>query len=404
MSKGIVIGRWRVKPRFVFFVFAVFMSVFLLVKYYSRPPIPYVVEAGSMHLEYGSEAILVRDEEAYNAPEYGRVTYYADEEDLIDRGELVATIFKANYQEDMVYQLYNVQEKIINYQQENILKNITDHDIKNVQSKVDALIHEMQTHVKNGALDKLTKSEKEFRNLLEQRQRLVDKKTVPDSYLKKLNEEEAQISEQLKEWKIDITAPKSGLVSYYIDNLETVLTFDALEKINLNIYKDLINWKISDDWEEKDEEARVDSPFFRIIDPEKWYIVCEIKYPKIFFEEGERISISFLDFEDKVLEGHIKQIEDEGNTFLLVVEFKEDIEDFINIRNTSVKISKSVDGLVIPKRAIVERKPEKGVFKLKNDETIFIGVEIIAESPQEDYIIINEESSLIEEGDVIKLN
>lgn len=404
MSKGIVIGRRKVKPRFIFFILTLFIIIFFLARYLNKPIISHAVEAGDMHLEYNSEAILVRDEEIYNAPEYGRATYYVNEEEYVHREDLVATIFKANYQEEMVDQLYNIQEKIVNYQQESILNDIADHDIKNIQSKVDALIYEIQTHVKNDTLSDLDKEEKEFRNLLLQRQQLIEKKTVPDSYLQKLNEEEAKISRQLKEWKIDIMAPRSGLLSYQIDNLENILTFNSLEELDSNSYRDLINWRFADDSENKTEQTQVGSPFFRIIDTEKWYIVCEIKYPEVFFRENETVSISFLDFEDKMLEGVVNRIIDGNNTFLLVIEFREGIKDFINTRNTSIRISKSVNGLVVPKRAIVDRRNKKGVFKIRENEMIFTDVDIIGESKQYDYVIIDEGTSLLEEGDVINLN
>lgn len=404
MSKGIVIGRRKVKPRFIFFILTLFIIIFFLARYLNKPIISHAVEAGDMHLEYNSEAILVRDEEIYNAPEYGRATYYVNEEEYVHREDLVATIFKANYQEEMVDQLYNIQEKIVKYQQESILNDIADHDIKNIQSKVDALIYEIQTHVKNDTLSDLDKEEKEFRNLLLQRQQLIEKKTVPDSYLQKLNEEEAKISRQLKEWKIDIMAPRSGLLSYQIDNLENILTFNSLEELDSNSYRDLINWRFADDSENKTEQTQVGSPFFRIIDTEKWYIVCEIKYPEVFFRENETVSISFLDFEDKMLEGVVNRIIDGNNTFLLVIEFREGIKDFINTRNTSIRISKSVNGLVVPKRAIVDRRNKKGVFKIRENEMIFTDVDIIGESKQYDYVIIDEGTSLLEEGDVINLN
>src|SRR5690554_1396507 len=207
MSNGIVIGRRKVKPRFFIFLLVVSISVVCLVRSCNKPPIPYTLEVGSMDLEYNSDAILVRDEEVYTAPEYGRVLYYANEEEHVNKDDLIATIFKANYQEEMVYQLYNTQEKIISYQQENFLKNVTDKDIESIQSRIDELIYDMQIQVRDDSLAELTTSEKEFRDLLEQRQKLIDKKTVPDGYLKKLYEDEEQLTNQLKEWKIDIIAP-----------------------------------------------------------------------------------------------------------------------------------------------------------------------------------------------------
>lgn len=404
MSKGIVIGRRRVKPRFVFFLLLITMLFVYFIRSCNKPFIPYTVEAGSMDLEYYSDAILVRKEEVYTAPEYGRVVYYANEEERVNKDDLVATIFKANYQEEMVYQLYNVQEKIISYQQENILKNITDQDIKNIQSRLDELVYDIQSQVKNNVVTELAPKEKELRNLLEQRQKLIDKETVPDGYLKKLYEEEEKLVNQLKEWKIDIIAPDSGLISYHIDGLETILNFNAIDRIDIDKYRNLVSWKFSNDRDKKDEKAEVDSPFFRLIDPTRWYIICEINYPKVFFEEHEKISVRFLDFEDKVLKGEIKKILDGGDTFLLVIEFSDDIKDFINIRNANIKLSKTVEGLVIPKEAVVDKKGEKGVFKIKNEDKTFIGFDIIAESDKEDYIIIDRKTSLLEENDVIKLN
>ncbi|HHW70162.1 MAG TPA: hypothetical protein GX392_02305 [Clostridiales bacterium] len=402
MSNGIIIGRRRIKPRFFIFLFLVIILIVCLVKSCNKPPVPYTLESGSMNLEYSSDAILVRDEEVYTAPEYGRVVYYMQEEEYVYKDDLIATIFKANYQEEKVYQLYNIQEKIINYQQENFLKNITDKDIESIQSRIDESIYKIQTQVKDGVLEELATSEKEFRNLLEQRQKLIDKKTIPDGYLKKLYEYEEQLTNQLKEWKIDITAPSEGLISYYIDGLEFVLNFAALEKMNIKTYKDLINWEFSHN-DNDAKYAEADSPFFRLINPERWYIVCEVDYPKIFFTEEEKISIYFLDFEDKMLEGKVSRLVQGNNTFLIIIEFDKDIEDFLNIRNTNIKLSKTVSGLKIPKEALVDKKGKTGVLKMNSEDMKFISFDIIAESEDEDFVIIDRNTTPLKEDDIIKL-
>src|SRR5690606_28313681 len=217
------------------------------------------------------------------------------------------------------------------------LKNVTDKDIESIQSRIDELIYDMQIQVRDDSLAELTTSEKEFRDLLEQRQKLIDKKTVPDGYLKKLYEDEEQLTNQLKEWKIDIIAPGAGLISYHINGLETILNFGALEKIDIEYYRSLINWEITSDNDKDEEHAEVDSTFFRLVDTERWYIVCEVDYPKSFFKEGETISIRFLDFEDMFLEGTVDKVVLGSNSFLLVIEFNQEIKNFLNIRNTNIK-------------------------------------------------------------------
>ena len=137
------------------------------------------------------------------------------------------------------------------------------------------------------------------------------------------------------------------------------------------------------------------------IKPNRWFIVCEVKYPKIFFNKGERISVHFLDFNDKIIEGQINKITVNGESFLASIEFSENIEDFINTRNTSAIIYKSVRGLKIPRDAIVNKRSKTGVYSVQNNESVFIEIEIIAESETSEYVIINNETSLLKEGDNI---
>ena len=76
-----------------------------------------------------------------------------------------------------------------------------------------------------------------------------------------------------------------------------------------------------------------------------------------------------------------------------VIEFNQEIKNFLNIRNTNIKLNKTVEGLKIPKQAIVNRKGEKGALKIKDEDMTFVSFDIIAESKDEDFVIIDRETT-----------
>ncbi|MFU0801483.1 MAG: HlyD family secretion protein [Xylanivirga thermophila] len=406
MAKGLKIGRRNIKPRFFVFVTIIGICIYWLFGLSSSRPTEYAsVEYGSITTENKSHALIVRNEQIHTAPIYGKVLFHVDENQMVKNGDVLATIYKSNYQEEVVYQLYNVQEKIINYQEQNIIDKINDKDLDKVQEDINNIIYDIQENIRDTNMKQMDKKERNVRLLLEQRKEIIDKKGNSDEYLKNLYDEQNKLTEQIKDWKLDIVSPASGLVSFYIDGLEQILNFDSLDEITTESYQELLQYQApSKDQGQNQNQAKANQPFFRIVDTNKWYIICELPSSPFFYKINDDVSIGFSEIPVKDTNAKIVKLVD-GDTQgkLMVLELGNDIQNVINVRNTKVNISKKFEGLKVPKSAIIKYKGKEGVTKLKNGEKKFIEIKIVAYDDKYAIIEHNDQYEKLNVNDQIQL-
>lgn len=387
MGKGLVIGRRRVRFRFFVFLFGVILGCYFLIRASTSTPVYGIVQYGEVLLKDKGGALVIRQEKAYNAPEYGRVNFLVAEGEMVEKEDPVAVLYKANYKEELVYQLYNVQERILLYQQENILQDIIDKDLEKVEKDIASTVLSIQVAVRDLQFDKLDDYEKRLRSLFANRQKILDQKTKPDPYLERLYKEEAELNKQLEEWKIELVAPESGIISFSLDGLESILGEEAVNYITVKDFKGFYG---EDAHREEDEEegAKAEQPFFKIVQPGKWYAACLISEPQINYAEGQEVDVSFIGPQMQTIKGRVYNIVREKGEVLVIVEFNEKIEDFISKRSVEVEISKSFQGFMVPADAVVTRRGEKGIMVVREESEVFIPVEMVA--MDDEYAIISE--------------
>lgn len=377
MDKGLVIGRRRVRLRFFVFLFTVIMGCYYLIHASTRTPVYGIVQYGEILLKDRGDALVIRQESVYDAPEYGRVNFLVAEGESVEKEAPVAVLYKANYKEELVYQLYNVQEKILLYQQENIVQEIIDKDLEKVEKDIVGTVASIQVAVRDLQLDKLDDYEKRLRSLFASRQKVLDQKMGSDPYLERLYKEEAELNKQLEEWKVELVAPESGFISFSLDGMEDILGAKAVNYIKIEDFKSFYGKDVVEQVD-SGEDANADQPFFKIVQPGKWYAACLISKPQINYVEGQEVDVSFIGPQVQTIKGKVYRIVQGKGETLVIVEFNEKVEDFINKRSVKVEISKNFQGFMVPAGAVVTRRGEKGIRMIREDSEAFVPVEMVA--------------------------
>ena len=83
-------------------------------------------------------------------------------------------------------------------------------------------------------------------------------KTTPDHYLEQLYAQEAEINNQLEEWRLELVAPQSGLVSFSLDSMEDILDIKSVNYLTIN---DFVNLTTQEVIETEEDEAGDEQPF-----------------------------------------------------------------------------------------------------------------------------------------------
>jgi len=339
-----------------------------------------------------ADALVVRDEKVYELPEHGRAEFAVEEGERVEQGEHLAVLFAPSYNERLVSELWQVRERIFAYQYDNMVKYALDSTVAEIQTGINETIQDIQVYLRNAKRDNLSNKERDLRGLLRERQDILDKIVFPDQYLQSLYEQEAEIIRQLGKSMINVEAPTSGIISFSSDGLEKVLSLEAVTHKTLSDIDALIRRGQS----LVDRQSADSLPLIRLIDMQKWFVVCILTNTDVFYNEGDEVDLRFLGEDEKSFKGKVYIVSRSNKTSLLAIEIKDDLQAVANTRLARVEISKKKSGLMIPIEALVAQHGLEGVQVAYGNSLSFAPVEVLAFGDK--YAIIEDTEDAIEVG------
>jgi len=394
MAAFLVIGRRRVRFRFfIFLALLLFGGGYLYLS--SKPEATYTtLSYGQLDVVHSGLAVIIREETVYSAPVYGDAVYLAADGTIVEQDQPIAVLYKEDFDEEAVRQLYDVQEKIVEYQQDHLLDQVLDFDLTKINTDINTLIAAVQGSVKNRQFTELGKLENQLRKLLENKQKLLDYRVEPDDYLSSLYDKEALLLSQINQWMVQVSASEAGLISFSIDGFENVLGTDSVNRLTReDLYKII---EQSPDAEQI-TTTKAEQPFYRIIDPlGTWYAALVCQDAETYLHRGDSVQAVFDGQE--TLSAVVNRIERDNDKSIIILEFSADVEKVLNKRVTPLQVKISVEGLMIPENAVVTRKGIKGVYVKDSDKDLFIETTVKAAS--NGYAIVES----VSDNQVLKLN
>ena len=400
MVAFLVIGRRRIKFRFLV-ILALLLSGIIYLLLGNQGVAAYAtINYGKIDVVHNGLAVIIRDESVQVAPGYGRAVYLVADGTAVEENEQIAVLYKENFDEGIVKQLYDVQEKIVQYQQEQLIDKVVDNDLTKVNNDLQSLVSEIQISVMDEKYTEAANMESSLRKLLESKQKLLDLATEPDDYLTDLYGKESRLVSDINQWTVDIRASESGLVSFAIDGLENVLGISSVDKLTSEDYSNLIQQipktyptdQVEVEEELLEGEAQAEQALYRMIDPlENWYAVLKCENSESYLEKGDTLEAVF-DGQDPV-SAKVYRIQKEKDYFLLTLEFTEQVKKIINKRVLPLRIQKTVEGLLLPEEALKKSKGRQGVYIRDKEENRFI--ETSVQAKQDGFVIVESVSDTL---------
>ncbi len=373
---ALVIGRRRIKIRFFILLGFIIAGVVYGYQTLKPPPVYAAVTYGDVLLVHNGRALIIREEEVYNAPAYGKVVYHASDGEMVSMEQPIARLYKENFDEEIMYKLYAVQEKILKYQQDNLLDQVHDSDLNKLDRALIKTVTALQENIRLGEHPSLGRKESQLRGMIAQRQLILDKRSEPDDFLKKHYEQEGHLLKQIEDWYVDIVSPKPGFVSFYIDGLENVLDARAVDKLIPEDFRQLLVSPLPDP---STGEAKAEQPFFRVVDSlSDWYIALEHPYRETYYRKGDKVSVHMYSGTDQTYPAIVyKVVKGKAHT-LLLLQMQGDPARVVNLRTVPIELSKPVQGLIVPDKALIEKKGRTGIEILSSEQLIFVEIAVIA--------------------------
>jgi len=182
-----------------------------------------------------------------------------------------------------------------------------------------------------------------------------------------------ELKNSLTEAEYIQTSPASGVVSFNIDSLETILREETAKHITTTEIHAI-------DVDVKDESipssVTIKQPILKIVDNFTWQIAVEIKDDTL--EEGKSYEISFPETQDTL---NAKLVNLHGEPKVGVFSITREIKNFADLRKTKVEIiTDKKSGKLVPLSSIVSQDGKKGVYCLEEGRKKFKPVEILMEN------------------------
>ncbi|MBR3304984.1 MAG: hypothetical protein IKI74_04070 [Christensenellaceae bacterium] len=353
----------RVQPRFFIFagiLLGIIAAVIVLIAT-AQHTVP--VEEGTIGFSMSGTGIVIRKETLYQTENYGKSVFIAKEGQHVSSGAVIADVYTWDYSDSIVSQLKNLENKIMDYQLTSLESQGIPEELTTYNKKIQQMSNQISRLLDGRADGDLFSAETELRHLMSERSDLLYESVQEDDTLNGYIEQEAFLTARIDEWRKTITAAGDGLISFYFDGCETLLTPDNMKKLTAQQLTDIVNGKIY--YTIPDTNAA--RPLYRLVNEHEWYI-CMISDTVIPEFENNNIFNVYIDG-DRDIRYHatVDGYTESGKKYIYYLEFADSLKELLLQRSVIMDIEFDYSGLKVSRKSIFRSKDENGVY-IRNAE------------------------------------
>ena len=255
------------------------------------------------------------------------------------------------------------------------MKNILNQDLADLDAQIEELTEQIHNMISDRRTGNLLKYERELRNLMEQRETFLREQVNVDSQLQSYLDAEAALLAGIEGWRRSSTAESDGVVSFYFDGAESVLTPANMMKLSISDISNILDGKsyytLTD--------STTSRPLYRLVEKNNWYVIVisETEIPE-FASKDTAFQVKFGGEDSDTFTAKVAEIREEGKNFIYYFHFTDDISKLIVARNVDMAISMEYVGVFVPEKAVKKKAGVDGVYvKNEDNDKQFIPVEIL---------------------------
>lgn len=355
----------------IFFYFVIRLGLDLFYNEQST----YLVEVGNLNIENQYSALVLRNELIVDTNLTGKITYFANEGEVVTKNHQIAEIYNDGTASD---------EAVADEREENRKKiefdyNTLEYDITSLKNQIIFNMNAKQFDeipvLKQQLIQKLDRLEK-----LQTENKFLSNRTA--SYAEKTIGEGILLEGQ----KQAIYAPASGILTYKTDGYEDFLTIDNLYNINY----DEISSLVLNETSLVHASVKPKDKLFKIVDNVNYFIAAIVSNEEIeTYKNVQKITVVI---DGKSLEGEVYDVFTNDQNAVAVIQLREGFDGFFNRRiiNCSI-VRENYRGLKIEMDSIVNIDGQIGVYVVdKERKLVFTPVKILGYD-DESAIVYNEQ-------------
>ena len=400
--------RFRLNPRFFIIIGVLFVVAAAAVYLLRHRTKSGSLSFDSISMERKVAGAIIREETAVSTDRYEKINFHVIEGDTVANNALIATVYRMGYQDESMITILNLEKEIYQYQAQQVgSADATLNDINSRITAVEELIRDVARQDSNQ--DDLV-LEQQLRSLQQERSNYLYATVPVDTYLQglitQLNDQKATISN----WTRDIiNTAGSGIISFYFDGYEDVLSSSKLSTVNVALIRRVVRGLNTSMASTSSSKAML----YRLVSPNHFYLAFATDIDDPFrVTEGESYYVTFDDYSDTVYQvtarapivfaieptDEEEETSTSGQGVVNILEFYTDIGSFSGIRTVNATISKAAQGLKLDKELITIENGIPYVYIKNGDALMRVEVNVLSED--EKYCVIRESggTSILNQG------
>ena len=325
-------------------IIAVILLVYIsysIIKLIKSPTDVFVIEYGKVSLEEPAVGYVIREETVVKGNNYQNgLVQIKSEGEKVASGEDVFRYY-SNNEEEIMNQIAEIDSKINKALESQ--KDLLPSDIKTLDRQIEKQIEGLSTYTDT---EKIREYKNDINTYLTKKSKIAGESSKSGSYIKQLYEERSMYESKLSQTTEYVKAPMSGVVSYRVDNLESILTTTDFSKITKQLLEDL-NIRTGQIVATNNQEGKVINNF-------ECYIATVMNTQNaIDSKVGDKIKIR-LSSKDEIVAEIVHKTQQEGNDTVIILKITSKVEELVNYRKVSFDIIWWSDtGLKVPNSSII---------------------------------------------------
>ena len=344
-----------------------------------------LVGDGTLGSSYTGEALIVRNETLYTDKGITQIDYSAVKEGThVTRGTNVCTVYTSGFSTKEWGKLREFRSQIKEYQL--LLLSTTnieaDSQLKRYNSSVLERAQETQSLVQ-GAHGSLLNQEELLSETISERSYYLKQKYADDQKLSRLYDDEKMQLQRIETWTKQFGAGDTGIVSFYTDGFERVLTTSTCGTYSPDQVYDMYKGKLPASAALERNEVAV----YRLVRQGNWKVLMLCDDATWTPEIGAAYELLIESFDNTRVSAEVEGVTRAGGKLLLRLNVNSDVTPVLYVRSCHVQLSESVYTLTVPSASLTDSNGQIGVVVVQPDGQYFLPVTVINQVNNEAYII-----------------
>ncbi len=371
----------RVKPRFFVFIAILLVAAFLLARplLTASSGVESIIDVNSS-ITQSMDCVIIRDESVTTSDSTVRVEYIARENTEVSQGDTIASLFTTGYTESLLTRLEEIRQNIQAYHK-TLLGTIVDSDLDRLDAVVDICADDFRNLVTQQTRGNLQTVIEQLETAMVNRQDYMRQNKRDDTRLTQLYDQENTQLNSIQSWRVDSTADRDGVLSFYIDGYENDLTAASLDSLTPADIRAVLAG--SDLATTADTRS---TGIYRIVDQDTWYVALVSSADDWIPVVGQNYYLQFEGFADLEYSATVTNVQKSSGTVLAIFEINQPIGPMIYQRTGRATLSISLSSLAVNTRALYNQDGQLGVWLNDVPGGTFVPVEVL--STEGDYSLI----------------